>query len=133
MIRVRDAVGGSGAQDNLVATTNPGVSNDSTQGYSVKSWWLNTISMEFFVCLDASPGAANWQNTTLTIDQLGSMAVQAASNVNISGGAISGITDLAVADGGTGAGTAAGARTNLDVPSTTEAQALAAKYAIVLG
>lgn len=36
---------------------------------------------------------------------LGSIATQAADNVTISGGTISGITDLAVADGGTGAGT----------------------------
>jgi len=35
------------------------------------------------------------------------------TNVTISSGAITGITDLAVADGGTGASTAAGARTNL--------------------
>ena len=37
----------------------------------------------------------------------------------------SGGTDVAVADGGTGASTAAGARTNLDVPSTGLAVALA--------
>jgi len=36
---------------------------------------------------------------------LGSIATQAASNVTITGGAISGITDLAIADGGTGAST----------------------------
>lgn len=35
------------------------------------------------------------------------------TDVNITGGSISGITDLAVADGGTGASTAASARTNL--------------------
>lgn len=34
---------------------------------------------------------------------LGSIATQAANNVSISGGSIAGITDLAVADGGTGA------------------------------
>lgn len=37
----------------------------------------------------------------------------AMSSVNITGGSISGITDLAVADGGTGASDQAGARTNL--------------------
>lgn len=46
---------------------------------------------------------------------LGNIATQAASSVTITGGAITGITDLAVADGGTGASTAAGARTNLQV------------------
>ena len=44
---------------------------------------------------------------------LGSIATQAASAVAITGGSIAGITDLAVADGGTGASTAANARTNL--------------------
>lgn len=53
---------------------------------------------------------ASAQRTTLG---LGTMAVQAANNVAITGGSITNITDLAVADGGTGASTAAGARTNL--------------------
>lgn len=44
---------------------------------------------------------------------LGTIATQDANNVTISGGAITGITDLAVADGGTGASNASGARTNL--------------------
>lgn len=44
---------------------------------------------------------------------IGSIASQAANNVAITGGSITGITDLAIADGGTGASTAAGARTNL--------------------
>lgn len=45
--------------------------------------------------------------------EYGSLAGQEASAVAITGGTITGITDLAVADGGTGASTAAGARTNL--------------------
>lgn len=49
---------------------------------------------------------------------LGSIATQSASNVSISGGSITGITDLAVADGGTGSSTATGARVNL-LPSYT--------------
>lgn len=44
---------------------------------------------------------------------LGTIAVQAANSVAITGGSVTGITDLAVADGGTGASTAAAARTNL--------------------
>lgn len=51
---------------------------------------------------------------TVTADLgLGTMSTQAASNVAITGGSITGITDLAVADGGTGASTAATARVNL--------------------
>lgn len=50
------------------------------------------------------------QRTTLG---LGTMATQAASGVAITGGTVTGITDLTVADGGTGASTASGARTNL--------------------
>ena len=44
---------------------------------------------------------------------LGTMATQNANAVAITGGSITGITDLAVADGGTGASTAAAALTNL--------------------
>jgi len=44
------------------------------------------------------------QRTTLG---LGTIATQAANNVSISGGSITGITDLAVADGGTGSSTLA--------------------------
>lgn len=53
----------------------------------------------------------------------GSMASQSAGAVAITGGTIQGITDLAVADGGTGASTAAGARVNLDVPSVGDLDA----------
>ena len=48
----------------------------------------------------------------------GSMAAQNANAVTITGGSITGITDLAVADGGTGSSTAAGALTNLGLTST---------------
>lgn len=47
------------------------------------------------------------QRTTLG---LGTIATQAANNVSISGGSITGITDLAVSDGGTGGSTPAAAR-----------------------
>jgi len=53
----------------------------------------------------------------------GTIATQNANNVSITGGSVTGITDLAIADGGTGAGTAAGARTNLEVYSDAEVDA----------
>lgn len=43
----------------------------------------------------------------------GTMMAQNSNNVSITGGSITGITDLAVADGGTGASNASSARTNL--------------------
>jgi hypothetical protein len=44
---------------------------------------------------------------------LGSISTQASSSVSITGGSITGITDITVADGGTGASTATNARINL--------------------
>lgn len=45
---------------NIVATTNPTVSNDTTQGYSKGSYWINTTTNTYFVCTNASTGAAVW-------------------------------------------------------------------------
>ena len=61
--------------------------------------------------------------TARTTLGLGTISTQDSNNVSISGGAITGITDLAVADGGTGASTAANARTNLGVAVGTDVQA----------
>ena len=58
--------------------------------------------------------------TTADIGGLGTIATQAANNVSITGGSITGITDLAIADGGTGASTAPNARTNLGLVIGTD-------------
>jgi microcystin-dependent protein len=65
----------------------------------------------------------------------GSIAIQDANNVAITGGSITGITDLAVADGGTGASNAASARTNLGIGTigTQNANAVAITGGTVSG
>lgn len=74
---------------------------------------------------DADAAAAR---TTLA---LGTMATQAASAVAITGGSIAGITDLAVADGGTGASSASAARTNLGLVIGTDVQAFDAALSAI--
>ena len=62
---------------------------------------------------DAATARTNLGLGTGALINSGTIATQNANAVNITGGTVTGITDLAVADGGTGASTAADARTNL--------------------
>lgn len=71
-----------------------------------------------------SLGSGNWRCIAFTKRaDFRSMAAQAAGSVAITGGTIAGITDLAIADGGTGASTAVAALNNLSVKGADIASA----------
>jgi hypothetical protein len=111
----------------------PTITDDSSSGYSEGSLWVDTVADEAHRCVDDSVGAAVWLNTTTEIGDLGSIATQDANDVNITGGNITGITDLAISDGGTGASDASGARTNFDVYSKAETNEQIIAMTIALG
>jgi hypothetical protein len=124
------ADGGTGASTAADARTNLGLAiGTNVQAYdaglqSISS--LTTLPNQYLYTTAAdvyAPGTITAAGRALLDDAdataqratlgLGTIATQAASNVAITGGSIAGITDLAIADGGTGASTAANARTNL--------------------
>lgn len=72
--------------------------------------------------------ASNGGSLTGTWSNLGTV-----TTVVINGGTITGITDITVADGGTGASTASGARTNLGLVIGTDVQAYDAGLADIAG
>lgn len=121
------ADGGTGASTAEGARTNLGLAiGTNVQAYSTH---LATL-------VNAQKIAGNFvvgNGTTWTVQSgatarnslgLGSMSTQNSDSVTISGGNISGITDLAIEDGGTGASDAAGARTNLGLGTLATANTI---------
>ncbi len=51
----------SGKKHNLAASAAPTSSDDETAGYSLGSWWFDTLADEAYVCVDARGGLAVWK------------------------------------------------------------------------
>lgn len=62
-------------KNNLTATADPGVNDDSAAGYEAGSKWLNTNTDEWFICSVATAGAAVWEPLSLSADDLGTAAI----------------------------------------------------------
>lgn len=60
-------------KNNLSASTDPGPNDDSSAGYQVGSKWKN--GQEWWICSAATEGAAHWEPTTLSADELGTAAL----------------------------------------------------------
>ena len=73
-------------KNNFSASVPPTINDDITEGYSISSVWYDLADK--WVCLDNTAGSAVWSNSTVEADDLGTMAVQNADNVNIIGGTI---------------------------------------------
>lgn len=79
---------------------------------------LDGIAAGAEVNVNADWNAVSGDAEILNKPTLGTISNQNSNNVSITGGSITGITDLAIADGGTGSSSASGARVNL-LPSLT--------------
>lgn len=55
-----------GALNNLTAIIAPTASDDNTLGYGVGSIWIDVTGDTIYQCVDASTGAAIWQDLTTT-------------------------------------------------------------------
>ena len=104
-IKRRSALGAAGAPSQLAPAEIAYNENDNTLYYGFGD---NSVGFSTSVVPIAGAGAYMTTNTTQTIT-----VAKTFTNISITGGTITGITDLTVADGGTGASTASAARANL--------------------
>jgi hypothetical protein len=94
--------------------------NSTVQAYDAQLGEIAALAVTDgnFIVGNGTAWVAESGATARTSLGLGSIATQDSNSVSITGGSVTGITDLAIADGGTGASTASVARGNL-LPSYT--------------
>jgi parallel beta-helix repeat protein len=99
---------------NFGSSTNPLVTNDTNEGYSVGSQWVNIVNNKKFICLDSTSNSAIWKDTTkvslydaiVDINGLGDYTSIASAfnaghtSVFVKSGVYSETTDIDVPNGG---------------------------------
>jgi hypothetical protein len=80
------------AKSNFVATANPTVSDDTDDGYTIGSWWINTTSDEAYLCVDATAGAAVWTKISVDIPSE-IVALLAGQNISVADLTVTGTFD----------------------------------------
>jgi hypothetical protein len=111
MAQIRDV--GDGIRDGTYTMTAPKITGGTITGATINNSAIGgtTTAAGAFSTLSAT-GATTFSGATVVSASLTANTFSS-SGATITGGSVTGITDLAIADGGTGASTAAGARTNL--------------------
>ncbi len=88
-LRVAQAIAAhaSTLQNNYAAAVNPTVNDDANAGYAAGSFWINTTASphESYRCTDPTVGAAVWIHTTLSADELATVAISGDSDDLIQG------------------------------------------------
>ena len=81
------AVMAAGIKNNFTAVVNPTPSDDLSLGYAAGSVWINIVgtTAEAFRCADPTEGAAVWIKTTLTADELATIALSGNSDDLVEG------------------------------------------------
>ena len=104
---------------------NTSVDRAIIQTVSLGAQYLRVRSVNFTGQKSAWVAAGVNLNTVVALPA-GSMTQQNATAVSITGGTIAGITDLALADGGTGSSTKSGAQSNLGIRRVSHVETLGA-------
>ena len=86
------------ATANYSATSAPTANDDSGDGYSIGSWWVNVTSDEAYLCVDATVGSAVWTKISVDVPSeivslLAGQSVSMAS-LTLSGGTANGVLYL---------------------------------------